>query len=99
MRTITAREFNHHMGRVLESIKETGEPVVITRRGSPGWTVISGAVEQDDPIEQLIREGKATGPSFEGELPDQPHPIPSGRTVEELIADVNSDHKPTLASL
>jgi hypothetical protein len=43
-------------------------------------------------IDQLVLSGALIPPTFEGELPDHPHPIPSGRTVEELIADVSSDH-------
>jgi prevent-host-death family protein len=91
MMTITARELNQHTGRVLDTIEATGEPVMVTRRGRP-LVRIEPVTEVDDPIQRLIDAGLAI-PAADPNAP-LPPPVPtrSGLTVEELLAEIDSDH-------
>jgi prevent-host-death family protein len=92
MVAISVRELNQHTGKVLDEITASQQPAVITRNGLPGWRITPITDDTDDPVERLIQAGIVAAPDFSLPLPEKPHPIPSGRTVEELIADVSSDH-------
>jgi antitoxin (DNA-binding transcriptional repressor) of toxin-antitoxin stability system len=91
MLTIPVRELNQHTAQVLERIAESGEPAAITRNGKVGWhiTPASGTVSR---IDALIEAGLASNPVFDRPLPKGPVPVPSGSSVDQILAELDGDH-------
>ena len=61
MTTISKREFNHQMARVLDQTRTTKEPAIITERGVPHWKVIPYEPSTDGRLAELVRQGRAIG--------------------------------------
>ena len=71
MRRVPVRELNQHTSSVLARVRDTGEPVEITKDGVP----IARLVPIDrgrSVLDRLVSEGRATPPSATGPIPMPP---------------------------
>jgi antitoxin (DNA-binding transcriptional repressor) of toxin-antitoxin stability system len=86
---VSLRELNHHPGRIVRRVKESGHAVAITDRGA----VIARIVPEPDaltPLEQLRRSGLVEPARRSDPLPE-PVEAPSGRTSKEILDDLRGE--------
>lgn len=88
MRTINRRELSRNSAAVLDGILATGEPVEVTTQGR-GSVVITRKASTS-VYEQWVEQGLVK-PGNGQSILDQPR-ASSPRTVEEILADIGSDH-------
>ena len=61
MKKMAAGKFKTHCLSVMEDVQATGEPVVITKRGTPVVKVVPVAAEQDELFGFMAGEFKING--------------------------------------
>lgn len=88
MRTVNRRELNHHSGRILDEVLDTGEPVEVTTRGRES-VVISPRPAPTSVYEDWKRRGLVVPGT--GRLDEAPR-ASSPRSVEEILGSIRSDH-------
>ncbi|MDR1807958.1 MAG: type II toxin-antitoxin system prevent-host-death family antitoxin [Propionibacteriaceae bacterium] len=91
MLTVPVRQLNQHTAQVLDLVTTSGQPVAVTKNGRVAWHITPATVPAS-PLDALIGAGLATRPSFDLPLPAGPRPVPSGRPVADLLAELDGDH-------
>jgi prevent-host-death family protein len=61
MRKMAAGQFRKHCLSVMERVRVTGEPVLVTKRGAPLVKVVPLASEEDELFGFMAGEFKITG--------------------------------------
>jgi hypothetical protein len=88
VRTISRRELNHQLAKVLDQVIDTGEPVeVVTRGGRP--LVISRKAETK--FEAWVRQGLVNDFPADLSVLDDLRPADTGRSTESILADVRDN--------
>jgi prevent-host-death family protein len=91
MITIPVRELNQNTARVLEQVTASGHPVTVTKNGTPRWQISPVQAEPSSRLEALIQAGLATQPVATLPLPSAPTPVPSGRSVDDILNELDGD--------
>ncbi len=93
MQTIPVRELNQHTARVLEEVTRSGQPVQVTKNGTPRWRIVPTAGGTVSRLDALIQAGQATRPQATLPLPPGPVPTPSGRSVDDLLDEIDGEDR------
>jgi prevent-host-death family protein len=64
MKTMNASQFKAECLRLLDVVGQTGEPIVILKRGRPVARVVSASVAGDKPWLALADSGRFVGDPF-----------------------------------
>jgi prevent-host-death family protein len=73
METVPIRELAHHAGAVIEQVRTSGRPTLVTKRGVPV------AVIQPVDLDELERYLVRVAPEYVGEAPKPPAGKATGR--------------------
>ena len=91
MLTIKVRDLNQRTAQVLDLITASNNPALVTKNGVAHWQITPIQPGSVSRLEALIQSGLATKPQADLPLPDGPIPVPSGRTVAELLDSIDED--------
>jgi len=91
MPTIPVRELNQRTAQVLDEITASGETAMVTKNGVVRWQIAPTAPASVSRLDALTRAGLATRPRADLPLPLAPTQVPSGRAVDDVLRDLDSD--------
>jgi antitoxin (DNA-binding transcriptional repressor) of toxin-antitoxin stability system len=93
MLTVPVRNLNQRTAQVLDEVTASGQTAQITKNGVVRWLVSPAPPEPLSRLDALIRAGAATRPQSTIPLPLGPTPVPSGRDVDELLAELDGEER------
>jgi len=88
MKTVTRRELNHSLARVLDTVAATGEAVEIVTRGGRPLVI---APKAETVYESWVRQGLVTDTPTDVAVLDSVRAATSPVTTEELLDDIRGD--------